>query len=349
METLWSIRRYKKEDKEQCFELYKNVWGEQLAELSKRKWNWKFEDNPNNPEKDPFILVLEYKGKMVGLIAGLFTRVLIKGKIYHAPWLIDLMTHPKYRGRGYLLVKKAYEENPFTLNFSTELSYRIGSKMAGFDIHLFFNILMKRPLNLKNVIAKFIKNKLIIKLSTIPLNMLFELIFSPKKSPDITITQISSFDTRIDKFWMQMSKNFNAIVIRDKKYLNWRFVKCPDVKYTIFLAEKEDDIAGYIVLRVCQNTGYIVDFLAKKEGFESLIWQAIRYFRQQKTNSICCLEPKDTFYLKTFKKCGFFTRKGYPTYRFGSRSVLPDVPMEFLREPKNWFLTLGDSDIEMVM
>jgi len=208
---------------------------------------------------------------------------------------------------------------------------------------------MKRPLNLKNLIAKFTKNKLVIKLGAIPLNMVFESIFTAKKSPTITITQISSFDTRLDEFWKQISKDFNAISVRDMKYLNWRFVECPNVQYSIFLAEKEKGICGYIVLRVCQDKGYIVDFLAEKAGFESLIWQAIKYFKQQKVNSLCCLAPLDTFYLKILKKCGFFTRKGYPIYRFIGRSTLPDVPMEFLRNPKNWFLTLGDSDLEMVI
>jgi hypothetical protein len=259
------------------------------------------------------------------------------------------MTSPKYRGRGFLLVKQALDENPLIVGFPNEVAYLLWKKMYGAEPHLSFIPLMKRPLNMKNVVAKFIKNELLTKLANIPLNMLFELIFRPKKAQDITITQISSFDTRIDEFFKQISKNFNAIAIRDMKYLNWRFVMCPDVKYTIFLAEREKEISGYIVLRVCKNTGYIVDFLSKKEGFESLIWQTIRYFKQKNINSICCLEPKDPSYLNTLKKCGFFIRKHYPVYRFIGRSIIPDVPMEFLREPKNWFLTLGDSDIDMVI
>ncbi len=344
MEKLWSVRKYRKEDKEQLFELYKDVWSQESAELSKRKWNWKFEDNPNNPKEGYFIRVLEYKGKIAGFIAGISTRLLIKGKIYQMPWLIDLMTHPKYRGRGFLLIKKALEDNSLIVGFPNETAYLLWKKMYGAEPHLSFIPLMKRPLNLNKIM--FIKNKLIIRLLCRPL---FEFIFNPKKCPDITITQIPSFDTRIDEFFNQISKNFNAISIRDMRHLNWRFVNCPDVQYTIFLSEKEKDISGYIVLRVHQNTGYIVDFLAKKEGFESLLWQAIRYFREQKVNSICCLEPKDAFYLKTLKKCGFFTRKQYSVYRFIGRSILSDIPMEFLREPKNWFLTLGDSDLDMVI
>ncbi|MFH1563436.1 MAG: GNAT family N-acetyltransferase [Nitrospirota bacterium] len=348
MDSLWVIRSYRKEDKEGIFGLYKDVWTQEAAELSKRRWDWEFEENPNNPAEGPFIRILEYKGELVGFIAGIFTRFLFKGKVYQAPWLVDLMTHPKYRGRGFLLMKKAYEENPLNIGFSNEVAYQLWTKMAGYDVHLAFFPLMKRPLNLKNFVAKFIKNKLLIKWCSLPLNILFDLIFGAKKSPLITITQISSFPSRIDEFWNQISKNFNAISIRDSKYLNWRFVACPDVQYAIFLAEKEKEIVGYIVLRICKDTGYIVDFLAEKEGFKNLIRQAIRYFKQQNVNSLCCLEPKDAFYHNILKRNGFFTRKT-TIQRFIARSTLPDVDMEFLKNPENWFITLGDSDMDMVI
>ncbi|MEW6608779.1 MAG: GNAT family N-acetyltransferase [bacterium] len=349
MEKLWSVRKYTKEDKELLFKLYEEVWGKEIAQVCRKRWDWKFEDNPNNPKEGPFIRILEYKGQLAGFICGISSKVLINTKTYQAYWLVDHMTHPKYRGRGHLLIKKAYEENPLNIGFPTEPAYLLWKRIAGFDVHISFNPLMKKSVNLENTVTKFVKNKLIAKFITLPLNLLFDLIFKPKKSPLITLTQISSFNSRIDDFWNRISKNFNAISIRDMKYLNWRFVRCPDVQYTIFLAERKKEISGYIVLRVYQNTGYIVDFLAEKEGFESLIWQATKYFKEQKVNSICCLEPKDAFYLKPLKKCGFFVRNDSTVYRFIGRSIIPDVPMEFLREPKNWFLTLGDSDLDMII
>jgi hypothetical protein len=43
--------------------------------------------------------------------------------------------------------------------------------------------------------------------------------------------------------------------VRDKEYLNWRYVDVPDVDYTIYLAEEGEEICGYIVLRCVNEEG----------------------------------------------------------------------------------------------
>ena len=83
------------------------------------------------------------------------------------------------------------------------------------------------------------------------------------------MTLVSRFDERINHLWTRVSNQHNIMVVRNKDYLNWRYIAVPDVDYLVCLAEKAGEILGYIILRCIQReyrkVGIIFDILAESQ------------------------------------------------------------------------------------
>ena len=75
------------------------------------------------------------------------------------------------------------------------------------------------------------------------------------------------------------------IVPRDARFLNWRFVDCPEPKYRRFVAERGGRAVGYVVLRRAEPVesplGTIVDLYASRrdgETVDELVRHSIAFF-----------------------------------------------------------------------
>jgi hypothetical protein len=165
------------------------------------------------------------------------------------------------------------------------------------------------------------------------------------KAENLVIRTISSFDHRIDDLWNRVSKFYEIVVVRDKRYLNWRYFKKPNAKYKVLIGEENEKILGYIVL-LCRaeknlKVGYIVDVLASsKNTVESLISKAIECFREDNVHLIRCVMLKNSTYHRILRSYGFLPST---SIWFVARAH-PSLSDSFVRDYKNWYITIGDTD-----
>jgi hypothetical protein len=170
---------------------------------------------------------------------------------------------------------------------------------------------------------------------------------SPPKNTDIKVEEVFSFDERINQFWEKASKLKNIMIVKDMKYLNWRYVAKPGNEYRIFMAKKQQEITGYIVLKLIKSIrsrGIIVDFLTlpgEDTTAKLLITRAIQCFKEDGAATIFCWMLKDTPYYGILKKLGFVRRRGPGMY---GGSANPNIPKEFVLNPANWYYVMGDGD-----
>jgi len=152
--------------------------------------------------------------------------------------------------------------------------------------------------------------------------------------------------------WEKVSDDYEIMVIRDKEYLNWRYVNTPDLSYTTYLAEKERQILGYIILR-CKELrglvfGYIFDLLFpldRQDIAQHLILRAVEHFKQEKADLIVYHMVGPKVYRKSFGRSGFiFSRFISRRFRFIARINTPNISETFVRNPRHWFIQIGDSD-----
>jgi GNAT superfamily N-acetyltransferase len=347
----WDIREYRDGDEEQILELRGVTLGDSK---NIQWWNWIYRNGPDGPAK--FWLAVANK-KIVSINPSLPFRMKIENQVYKSGLGFDIMTHPDYQRQGILsalsLVHFEYVvKNGVSITFGTSIPQRLPIYQKLKIPHDMYAIcqppLLVKVINWGSVlktryhIFPFIGNSI---------GYIWERITVRTTSiqdHDTEIIPISSFDESINEFWQKASELKKIMIVRDMKYLNWRYVEKPGNEYKIFAAKRQNEIVGYIVLKVVKETitrGFIVDlFTISGEDVvaELLINKAIGYLRKEGVVSILCLMLQDTPYYRILRRLGFTRRKS--GIQLNIRIFDQNLSKEFVKDSGNWYYTWGDGD-----
>lgn len=347
-EREWLIREYREGDEEQILKLQGIVMSDSK---DKQWWQWMYRDGPLGPAR---IFVVEAKQRIIGHTAMIFVPIKIRDQVTRSTHGVDLMVHPDYRRQGLFITLHT--------NLLGAVSARRGGisygtpndqSRPGFVKRLSLMEICEVPRLLKVVdwgIVLKSRYRIPVFIGKL-LGSAWERMtgcVSLGKDIGIEIEEVFSFDERIDKFWEKASKMKDIMVIKDMKYLNWRYVAKPGKEYKILIAKKQQEIVGYTVLKVEKNVpprGYIVDLLivpGESRVAEALITRAIRHLKEDGAATVSCWMLPDTPYYRTLKKLGFVRRTG-PL--LCARIFDPNIPKEFVTNAANWYYAMGDGDV----
>lgn len=351
------IRKYKEGDEKQIIPLLKLVFKLPMFEDGKY-WNWMYKNNPTNLIK---IWVAEDDGRIVGHYALMPVLMEIDDKLQIGTLSINTAVHPDYRGQGIFptLVKKTYNELveegiPITYVYPNERAYPIYMKKLGwFKIPSLPTLF--RPLDLERLLTRKIHSRYLAKIINCFGLLSLKIFFREKKyniAEKVDVRKASFFDDRIDEFWKEASKGYKIITVRDKKYLTWRYLDNPNYDYTIYLAEKEGKIWGYIVLKLMaidksSKNGMIVDLLTlpdQKDVAVTLISKAIEHLKEEGADVVTCY-IQNGYYYNLLRVSGFIPiplRKPKLCARIHATKN-----KTFFTSNKNWFITSGDRPNEI--
>lgn len=356
MNQTWSVRVYEESDENEIFELTKVVWEEQVPEKERwlKGWRWMHIDNPAGISR---MWLAEIDSKLIGQYPLILEDMKAGREIIKGAQIVDTMTHPEYRRHriAYTLGKKALSELEkenihLVYGFPNQQAYPLHITSGGLDV-CSFQVMIK-PLNLRNILRKrFVRNRLLLNIFTAGGNLIIRALFRSQKVPDKDISKVSKishFDDRINEFWNTISSDYNIIRIRDKKYLNWRYVDAPNADYTIYVAEESGKICGYIILG-CKDAsglifGYVYDIItptSREDIIQCLIAKAVEYFMDAEVDVILSQMVPNKIYHKALLKNGFIPRymsKG----RFIAYNASTKLSKAYLKNPKNWFIQMGD-------
>jgi hypothetical protein len=160
------------------------------------------------------------------------------------------------------------------------------------------------------------------------------------------------FDSGVNDLWQRSKKDYPVIGVRDRRYLEWRFLCRPDVQYRLLEAFAGKKMVGYLVLRSHirkgRKIGYLVDYLV--DGgipgiMRALVRAAIASFRREGVGIIGC-RATPLSYRQLFYRLGFFPLPWMSPAHFHPRDAAGDEGTRAFRNPSNWFLTMGDGDFE---
>lgn len=361
---VWKVRMYQKGDEIGYNKLMNLVFPGSRQDL--RRWRWEFKENPFG-----FLEVFAECGQhIVGHMGLTFVDVKIGDKIVKGAQAVDLAVHPRFRRQGMFLemgktlMERARKEGvPFSYGVPNEPAYhghlKYGWSYAG-EIPVLVNFLTLQGL-LKLFLARMRlslmsgKFKQFISFAKSLAGLIPSFLSAQHEhlNPEnLQIRLVLSFDTRIDDLWKDVSKDYKLAVVREKKYLNWRYVEKPDSNYVLYLAEKDHRPEGYMVLSISKphplkpRAGYIVDIFARsKMVFDGLIRSAIEYFHQEKADLIITWMMKYHLPYRCLVKHGFIL----DTLRTGILICFINTPSLELRKlynksRKRWYFTMGDSD-----
>jgi len=291
-------------------------------------WIWKYRDNPIKTRN--FLVALS-GDEIIGVFGLLSNHLKIRDKIILCNSGVDVGIRQDYRGKGiYSTIRRSsYDlrsEGGYVVSYGVETNpILLESNMKGGDYRL-FPFTARQDFKIFDIGLHYKMKNTNKKKKKTAFNM-FSTYTSAQNwfrknngsNKDISITEIQSFDSRIDVFWSKIKNEHDFIFEKNQSYLNWRYFDPRGGKYLVKILEKDDEIIGYIVMSTKSKQeypeGYIVELLTLSEyrnAKNMLIIDAINYFKQNKINNIKTVTVLKHSNEKTLKKHMFI--KGQPIH-----------------------------------
>ncbi len=348
----WKVREGNEEDIEGVLSLRKMVFGKaEEDKLDPRFWRWQMRENPDGAG---WIYVAEEGGEIIGHLADLPKRFSVQGRITLGTLTHDMMVHPRYRRKGIstatakLGIRKvekgkgefmtAYSIRLESLNSLLKVGWREGVKLP----------VLVYPIRFYGIINRYLHFKLG-SLLIGGMARCFYLVLSGKKEgkkeDGVEIRRVHELDESFDLFWEKAISLYPIMGVRDRTYLNWRYLQHPTRDYIIYRALERGEMKGYVVLRKVEllnfNSAVIVDLLAlDSKILHQLITKGVEHSRQERTDLLGFMVPKPHPYYRALRKEGFLPSS--KTFQF---LVYSHRKEEVLFDPRRWYLTWGDTDV----
>lgn len=365
-----TIRRAKLEDKQAIFAFLDKAYGENARYKYPERWEWQFVLNPFKPTAElPIWIAITEEGNVVGQSCAMYERVKVGETTDTLAWALDAYVLEEFRGMnlGFETLKANAESNKLWAGLSmAESSRHILTKLGCLPIDkvsVYTRRLRSDANSLQRSISRRLKKNTIgqkllswlvvvklIEVIACCVNAILKIRDLIQKRPvddGIKIIEVTNFEDSIDLWWDLVKKDYPVIVQRNSEFLNWKYCQQPFENNHKFLATKNNQICGYLILRCAMppesNTGVITDLLVHRKDnatLSSLLAFSIEYFKQQNMTKIEVASSVDE-YKRTFKRFGF--------RKFKDMRPLVCISDEFITAnsifaPGSWFLGRSDHD-----
>jgi GNAT superfamily N-acetyltransferase len=352
------IREYKEGDEASILKL------RGLVLSGSKDMDWWVWQHKLNPAGQAIIAVAEDKDTkgIIGHHNYLPMRLKVGDSTCQMVTTADLMVHPDYRRLGiYRKLRQRLHELSrkkhlqFAYSFPNELAASIRDRLGSGTI-LKKTPLWVKSLHLNNVLFRYLNiNRKFITYASVIGKMALKIADRSRNYQVRTqIREVKIIDERFNSLWQQASSHHMIMLVRDRAYLDWRYIKRPDADYTIYISEQEDQLLGYIVLRTTEEnglkSGWIADILTKDKkdpAAMDLIAKTVQHFKATDTDIILCVMPPKAYLTPILRKHGFILISKWigSKYPIDYDPFEPTYPETMLTNPNNWYITRGDSDL----
>jgi len=351
MKTNVLIRALKQGDEERVNELFNLVFKEKRPI---EEFMWKFKRTFSYSHE--IIGVAQEKDSVIGVYPSMMVKLKIGKELRAAVLVVDTVTHPSSRRPKLILSLKKFAAERykkigcvFAFGFPNKTAHKVGKKILKYSDMFVLPVLVRR-LNLRLAFRKRFGSRLEKPIYFFS-NWAYKIYFTIKRPSfgSMRVCDIDSFDCKFDQLWENISSQYEIISVRDSNYLNWRYIQNPRWKYKILAAyDHENNLKGYMVIRLenkkTEKVGLIIDFLTLPDQniIDILLYSAVSYFLSRKADYVQCavLEEFPLYQSLTTFGSRLCSEKIKIVYEIYDR----EVSSEYLTNPKNWFLTYGDTD-----
>jgi len=321
-----------------------------LRKLTLEHFMWQYEINPAGSIKG-FGAYLD--GKIVAVYIVSPVRFIVQNEIVTGAQSMSTLTLPIAQGRGLFkkLAKMTYSD--IYENSSIKLVYGFpnSNSVHGFTKHLNWTLLDPVPYLVRVLDTSYIFEKLklshgiSIKIPPIPTVRLYQ---------RIKINRIKDLPEDIEGLWLKFRKNVKIGIVRDEKYLRWRFENRPSTAYYFIEARNfTNELKGIAVLRVAEKYGgriaYIMELMAdgnEKSVYSELIKESIRMAHEHEAEIMVTWAIESDSNYRSLRSQFFFPlpRKLWPIeLHFGFTTYDKNL-QTFMSDRLNWHLSYSDSD-----
>lgn len=256
----WQIVPYDPSYRARVLGLMAEVQGHETTEA---EFVWWFEQNPTH---DVNIFLAVAGERVIGVSCHNTFLMTQKGKREVVSFPLNVLTHADFRGRGiFSMLEKANEAHakalgtPFMLSFPNGASTPIFLNKLGWTRVEAPKILF-RPRRLDRIFGAV--KKLAPFASVARLGNPLAHLRMRKPAADLSIEPIERFDSWVDLLFAVTEAKLDVCIVRDARYLNWRFLDDPTKKYKAFKVLRGRTPVGYLVVGSVEKKGIRIGFLA---------------------------------------------------------------------------------------
>ena len=370
------VRRASRSDRPAIARFIEDAYGGRAKYKATPRWTWQFVDNPfecRQGDQVPVWVALD-GDRVVGQIAVQKALLQIEGKTLEAGWAVDIMVLRSYRGAGIghrLHEAVASEVDILMSLYMAEASRRMAERQGCFtiaEVHQLARLVrfdamsVRRYLLLHTANHRWAHVVAHLSCSIFQVHLLFARLANPllrlrdlvKRSPGglgaTSVVEIDCFGPEIDELWERTRGDYPVIVPRDARFLNWRFVDCPEPKYRRFVAERGGRAVGYVVLRRAEPVelplGIIVDLYASRDDVETvdeLVRHSLAFFGGNVSAVDCGTSVAE--FEAVLRTHGFFRTGAHRPTCICRESALRD---RLARLRNDWFFSKGDHDWDQI-
>lgn len=229
------IRPYRTEDEKGVLSLWQLAFYKDLPE---NIWRWKF---INSPYRHRIMLCRDRQGNILAMFSGIPYSINREGKITEMTHLMDNMSHPDYRKTGLFIRTINHfissftgpDRSVFLYGFPGKYHFSIGEKYQQY------------------------------RMLTGGISFLTAKTDEIAKSSNLgEIVRISAADDSFDRIWEKCSVEYPFSVIRDAKFLRWRFFEHPFNRYHVWQYKNSSkQTVAYAVCLLKDEKAILADIL----------------------------------------------------------------------------------------
>lgn len=367
-----STRQAEVSDEGEIGAFLKRAYGDRSIFKYPERWNWEYRQNPYWGKNGLPIYIAFHKNKMIGQTGAMYVPLKIGGIICNAAWSVDSIVLPEYRSKGYgkILQRISSQNHEIFMSLRSSATNRkikagLGS-LTLINVPTYLKWVKVDPDNLFNAVKTGLRQRRFIGLilmkfyNSLRINTILFLAikfyiklknsFSIKIEfdSDFDIVEVDDFPNEAEEFWKEFKEYFDILVVRDKKYLNWKYVSQPHVSYRKFIAKKSGKICGILVLRLAKppeaNIGIIAEMLAlphEVRVIRQLTKFSLNFFNGDVEAIRCATSVKQfSRVLKEFS----FSKEYVDPFVFFSKN--DNLMRSAAKANSNFFFSVGDHDYD---
>lgn len=331
----------------------------QATNSKKEMYEWLFEKNPYNKSGNMMYLLKE-GDKVIGCDGLLPNELYVNGKVLLTAHSVKSMTHPDYKKQG---IFKMMTENScergrqdgvdVVIGLANDQSYPAYQRFGWptlFEKEVYvkpilINNILKRRLKIgalaefgNSIYAAFMKNKL-----------------KSSMDKEIKFEILNQVPNEIQKCWDKYKSKYNVMLVRDYKYLNYRYNQRPDVDYVTVVEKLNNEIIGFAILHNSFANGSkmtsAVEFFTdptNERYIKALANGIAKYCYDNKLEYAVVGTGLFGEYRKVLLKNGFMVTRKPPKNNMMIAHILSDrVTLDEMTGHEKWHITQGDGETEL--
>ena len=335
------VRPFREGDETQLVALFASVFGHSIDEPH---WRWKLDHA--TPET-PNVLLAMSADRPVFQYAGIPTLFSIAGSHVDAMVSVDTMTAPDFRRRGLLtrVATDAYARwrdagISFVLGLPNE---QWGSRASALGwLPLFKLQRLVLPLRPEAMLAHRLSLPWLRQLPLVSTLWNGWLSRPPAADKEVEIRRVTTAGAEFDALWERCEPDAEFGVIRDRRWVQWRFLSCPSRRYQVRLAMRGRDPVGYVAWHLVESGGRRRAFLAEfsclrpdPAARDTLLAELIRELRELDVEFLATLAAQGTRMHQWLRHAHFFPG---PAFSVEMVPLATDLPLDSMRVAEEWEL-----------